>query len=42
MVQLCGLDEALRKPPAAPDEKKDGKPEDHQLSSLEQSEADAV
>ena len=36
------LMEALWKPPAAPDEKKDGKPEDHQLSSLEQSEADAV
>lgn len=34
--------EALWKPPAAPDERKDGKPEDHQLSSLEQSEADAV
>ena len=36
------LMEALWKPPAAPDEKKDGKQEDHQLSSLEQSEADAV
>ena len=36
------LMEALWKPPAAPDEKKDGKPEDTQLSSLEQSEADAI
>ena len=36
------LMEALWKPPVAPDEKKDGKPEDHQLTSLEQSEADAI
>ena len=36
------LMEALWKPPAAPDEKKDSKPEDHQLTALEQSDVDAI
>ncbi len=36
------LMEALWKPPEAPDAKKENKPEDTQLTSLEQSEADAI